>query len=155
MFKTIGVNEHISKLGGYFRKMNIAEGIIFVTVAFPDGWKINTKISEKYDVKVMATEDHVGFYFATELSNGFDNLFNAIHDTITFNEVAGIKKALFIEKVNELQKLFEEEPLDVLETIEFKFSHKKKSTGKRTKKTEMVDVIENNEVKNEEPCPAV
>lgn len=151
----MGVNEHINKLGAYFKKMNIAEGIIFVTVTFPDGWKISTKISDKYEVKVMATEDHAGFYFATELSNGFDNLFNAIHDTITFNEVAGIKKSLFIEKVNELQKLFEEEPLDVLKTIEFKFSPKKKNSGKKTRKNEVVEITDDNEIKNEEPCPAV
>ena len=127
------LNDKIAKLGSRFKKMNIAEGIIFLTVNFPRDWKINDKILEKYEVKVMPTEDYEGYYFAATLDIGIDNIFEAINETITFNEVAGIKKALLIEKVNELQQIFEEEPLDVLQTIEFKY---KKKTPKRSKKLE-------------------
>lgn len=127
------LNDKIAKLGSRFKKMNIAEGIIFLTVNFPRDWKINDKILEKYEVKVMPTEDYEGYYFAATLDIGIDNIFEAINETITFNEVAGIKKALLIEKVNELQQIFEEEPLDVLQTIEFKY---KKKTPKRPKKLE-------------------
>ena len=73
----------------------------------------------------MPTEDYSGYYFASKMDNGFDNLFMAIDDTITFNEVAGIKKVLFLEKIQELQSIFEEEPLEVLQTIEFKYKKKK------------------------------
>jgi hypothetical protein len=121
--------------------MNIAEGIIFLTVNFPQDWKINDKILEKHNVKVMPTEDYEGYYFAATLDVGIDSIFNAIDDTITFNEVAGIKKALFLEKVSELQRIFEEEPLDVLQTIEFKYKKKK---PKNLKKNE-TDNIENEE----------
>ena len=55
--------------------------------------------------------------------------------------MAGIKKALFLEKVSELQRIFEEEPLDVLQTIEFKYKKKK---PKNLKKNE-TDNIENEE----------
>lgn len=127
------LNDKIAKLGSRFKKMNIAEGIIFLTVNFPRDWKINDKILEKYEVKVMPTEDYEGYYFAATLDIGIDNIFEAINETITFNEVAGIKKALLIEKVNELQQIFEEEPLDVLQTIEFKY---KKKSPKRPKKLE-------------------
>ena len=135
------LNDKIAKLGSRFKKMNIAEGIIFLTVNFPQDWKINDKILEKHNVKVMPTEDYEGYYFAATLDVGIDNIFNAIDDTITFNEVAGIKKALFLEKVTELQRIFEEEPLDVLQTIEFKYKKKK---PKNLKKNEM-DNIENEE----------
>jgi hypothetical protein len=121
--------------------MNIAEGSIFLTVNFPQDWKINDKILEKHNVKVMPTEDYEGYYFAATLDVGIDSIFNAIDDTITFNEVAGIKKALFLEKVSELQRIFEEEPLDVLQTIEFKYKKKK---PKNLKKNE-TDNIENEE----------
>ena len=58
------LNDKIAKLGSRFKKMNIAEGIIFLTVNFPRDWKINDKILEKYEVKVMPTEDYEGYYFA-------------------------------------------------------------------------------------------
>lgn len=135
------LNEKIAKLGSRFKKMNIAEGIIFLTVNFPQDWKINPKILEEHNVKVMPTEDYDGYYFAATLEVGIDSIFNAIDETITFNEVAGIKKALFLEKVSELQRIFEEEPLDVLQTIEFKY---KKKSVKKNKKNE-TDSIENEE----------
>jgi hypothetical protein len=135
------LNDKIAKLGSRFKKMNIAEGIIFLTVNFPQDWKINDKILEKHNVKVMPTEDYEGYYFAATLDVGIDSIFNAIDDTITFNEVAGIKKALFLEKVSELQRIFEEEALDVLQTIEFKYKKKK---PKNLKKNE-TDNIENEE----------
>ena len=135
----MGINERIKKLGEYFKKMNIAEGVIFITVSFPREWQINSAICEEYDVKVMPTEDYSGYYFASKMDNGFDNLFMAIDDTITFNEVAGIKKVLFLEKIQELQSIFEEEPLEVLQTIEFKY--KKKKTGKK-KAEEIVKEVE-------------
>lgn len=131
------LNDKIAKLGSRFKKMNIAEGIIFLTVTFPKDWKISDKIIEKYNVKVMPTEDYDGYYFAANLEIGIDNIFDAIDETITFNEVAGIKKALLIEKVSELQRIFEEEPLDVLQTIEFKY---KKKTPKGSKKNENKNV---------------
>lgn len=140
------MNDRIKKLGNYFQKMNIAEGIVFITVNFPKDWKISSKITEKYNVKVMNTEDGKGFYFATQIENGFEKIFDAIEETINFNEVAGIKRALFIEKIKELQDIFEEEPLDVLQTIEFKLRKKRPSTTKREK---------NNEIKESELCPTV
>lgn len=146
----MGLNDKIAKLGSRFRKMNIAEGIIFLTVDFPQDWKINEKIILKHNVKVMPTEDNQGYYFAATLDTGIDEIFAAIDETITFNEVAGIKKSLFLEKVNELQKVFEEEPLDVLQTIEFKFKKKTPKTSKTARKSD--DVINNEEKREEELC---
>ena len=143
------LNDKIAKLGERFKKMNIAEGIIFLTVNFPRDWRISDKILEKYDVKVMPTEDYEGYYFAATLDVGIDKIFEAIDETITFNEVAGIKKALLIEKVTELQRIFEEEPLDILQTIEFKY---KKKSPKRQKKVD--NVIPENE-EEEVPCQVV
>lgn len=144
----MGINEKIEKLGGYFKKMNIAEGIIFLTVSFPHEWKISDKIADKYNVKVMPCENGSGYYFASELSNGIDNLFTAVNETITFNEVAGIKKALFMEKITELQRIFEDEQLDVLQTIEFKFKKKRNGKPKDVKNL----LVENNEIETNEPC---
>lgn len=124
------INNRIKKIGNYFQKMNIAEGIIFVSVMFPKDWQMNYSVVEKIGVKIMNTEDGKGYYFATQIENGFTPVFDAIDKVIEFNEVAGIKKALFLEKIKELQTIFEEEPLDVLQTIEFKYKKKKVSSKK-------------------------
>lgn len=124
----VNINEKIKNIGDYFLGMNVAEGFIYITVRFPDGWKVSNRLEEKYDVKAIRTENEMGYYFFTSMDVGFEKIFEAIEDTISFNEVALLKQALFMEKIKELQILFEDEPLDVLETIEFKY---KKKRGKK------------------------
>lgn len=140
----ININEKIKELNGYFLGMNVAEGFIYITVRFPEEWKISSRINEKYDVKTVKTENGLGYYFYTSMDVGFDNVFRAIEDTIEFNEMALQKQELFMIKIQELQAIFEDEPLDVLKTIEFKYKKK------RSKK--IVEEIEEKEV---EPCQAI
>ena len=121
----ININEKIKNIGEYFKGMNVAEGFIYITVCFPDGWKVSNRLEEKYDVKAIKTENEIGYYFFTSMDVGFEKLFEAIEDTISFNQVALLKQQLFMEKIKELQILFEDEPLDVLETIEFKYKKRK------------------------------
>lgn len=121
----ININEKIKNIGEYFKGMNVAEGFIYVTVCFPDGWKISNRLEEKYEVKAIKTENEIGYYFFTSMDVGFEKVFEAIEDTISFNEVAVLKQQLFMEKIKELQILFEDEPLETLETIEFKYKKKK------------------------------
>lgn len=139
----ININEKIKELNGYFLGMNVAEGFIYITVRFPEEWKISSRINEKYDVRTVKTENGLGYYFYTSMDVGFDNVFGAIEDTIEFNEMALQKQELFMAKIQELQLIFEDEPLDVLKTIEFKYKKK------RNKK-----VVEENEEKEVEPCQA-
>lgn len=135
------INNRIKKIGNFFQKMNIAEGIIFVSVVFPKEWQMNSSVVEKFGVKIMNTEDGKGYYFATQIENGFTPIFDAIDKVIEFNEVAGIKKALFLEKIKELQNIFEEESLDVLQTIEFKYK-KKKVSNKKDKNENNKEIVE-------------
>ncbi len=121
----VNINEKIKNIGEYFLGMNVAEGFIYITVKFPDGWKVSNRLEEKYDVKAIRTENEMGYYFFTSMDVGFEKIFEAIEDTISFNEVALLKQTLFMEKIKELQILFEDEPLDVLETIEFKYKKRK------------------------------
>lgn len=121
----VNINEKIKNIGEYFLGMNVAEGFIYITVRFPDEWKISNRLEEKYNVKAIRTENDMGYYFFTSMDIGFEKIFEAIEDTISFNEVALLKQQLFMEKIKELQILFEDEPLDVLETIEFKYKKRK------------------------------
>lgn len=133
----ININEKIKNIGEYFKGMNVAEGFIYITVCFPDGWKVSNRLEEKYDVKAIKTENELGYYFFTTMEVGFENLFEAIEDTISFNEVALLKQQLFMEKIKELQIIFEDEPIDVLETIEFKYKKKKKKNDIKEKEVEI------------------
>jgi hypothetical protein len=130
----VNINEKIKNIGEYFLGMNVAEGFIYITVKFPDGWKVSNRLEEKYDVKAIRTENEMGYYFFTSMDVGFEKIFEAIEDTISFNEVALLKQQLFMEKIKELQILFEDEPLEVLETIEFKY--KKRKNGKKNENKE-------------------
>lgn len=121
----VNINEKIKNIGEYFLGMNVAEGTIYITVRFPDEWKVSNRLEEKYNVKAIRTENDMGYYFFTSMDIGFEKIFEAIEDTISFNEVALLKQQLFMEKIKELQILFEDEPLDVLETIEFKYKKRK------------------------------
>lgn len=139
----ININEKIKELNGYFLGMNVAEGFIYITVRFPEEWKISSRINEKYDVKTVKTEDNLGYYFFTSMDVGFENVFGAIEDTIEFNEMAILKQELFLIKIQELQTIFEDEPIDVLKTIEFKYKKKK---GRK--------ITDENEEKEVETCQA-
>lgn len=141
----MSINEKINNIGQYFVGMSVAEGYIYITVKFPSEWKVSARLEEKYDVKAVKTEDNDGYYFFTTMDVGFDNIFAAIEDAISFNEVAIQKRELFEIKIRELQNIFEDEPLDVLETIEFKY--KKRKTAKKKN-----DNIDEEEVM---PCPTV
>ena len=138
----MNINEKIAQLSAYFIGMNVAEGFIYITVKFPHEWKISQNIVDKYDVKAVKTENEMGYYFFTSMDVGFENIFSAIEDTINFNEDAVLKQQIFIEKVKELQLIFEEESLDVLKTIEFKYKKKRKKNNK----------IDETEEKEEELC---
>lgn len=133
----ININEKIKELNGFFLGMNVAEGFIYITVRFPEEWKVSNRINEKYDVKTVKTENGLGYYYYTSMDVGFENVFSAIEDTIEMNQMAVLKQELFMEKIKELQILFEDEPLEVLETIEFKYKKKK---GKKSEKIEEKEV---------------
>lgn len=133
----ININEKIKNIGEYFKGMNVAEGFIYITVCFPDGWKISNRLEEKYDVKAIKTENETGYYFFTSMDVGFEKLFEAIEDTISFNQVALLKQQLFMEKIKELQIIFEDEPIEVLKTIDFKYKKRKKKNESSEKEVEL------------------
>lgn len=137
----MSINEKINKIERYFVGMSVAEGYIYITVKFPAEWKVSSRLEDKYGVKAVKTETNDGYYFFTTMDIGFDNIFDAIEDAISFNEVAIQKRELFETKIRELQVIFEDEPLDVLETIEFKYK-KRKIAKKKNDYIEEKEVVE-------------
>lgn len=110
-------------------------GQIIIHVTYKPNWRV----LESYDEAVKIARDdnnqYQYFYYASTETD-FNRIFDVIDTTVKFNNEAELKRELLIQKVNELQKLFEVEDLETLQTLEFKVK-KKKSKIKKDK------VIEN------------
>jgi hypothetical protein len=143
------IKDRIEKIGKYFQDMNVASGnnIIYVHVMFPKGWGFSELTEYDYNVKVVPDEIPGYFYFFTDLSNGFERVFDAIDYNINFNEEAQIKVALLREKIEELKDIFENEDIDTIKTLEFKYKKKKTKQvkAKNNEPSETSESLENNE----------
>jgi hypothetical protein len=151
----MGIKERIDKLGVYFDSMNLSSenGIIYIRVKFPKGWGCSELTEYNYNTKSVQDDMPGYFYFFADMEVGFDKVFDAIEYNIRFNEEAQAKVNLLREKIEELKSIFENEDIDVLKTLEFKYKKKKvKNTIKRSKKqvSEVNEKIEMHDEHSEE-----
>lgn len=130
----MNIKERIEKLGMYFQSMNVAaeDNLIYVRVQFPKGWGCSEVTEYNFNVKSVQDEIPGYFYFFADLEVGFDKVFDAIEYNIKFNEEAQAKVALLREKIEELKEIFENEDINVLNTLEFKYKKKKNINKKKT-----------------------
>lgn len=136
----MNIQERINNLGDYFKGMQVSSenGIIYVTVQFHKGWACSEVTEHNFNVKAVQDETPGLFYFFTDMGVGFDKVFDAIEYNIRFNEEAQAKVNLLRNKIEELRSIFENEDIDTLKTLEFKYKKKTKKSGK-TKKDETID----------------
>lgn len=138
----MNIKERIERLGVYFNSMNVAaeNNIIYVRVQFPKGWGCSELTEHNFNVTAV-TDDIPGyFYFFANMDIGFDKIFDAIEYNIQFNEEAQAKVSLLREKIEELKTIFENEDINVLRTLEFKYKKKKPRTVVQ-KKTSNKDTV--------------
>ena len=138
------MQERINKIKEYFVAFNIAEGISYIKVKFPKKWEIPNVEILKENFKVSIAEESDGdFYFFSELTNGIDNVFDAVDFVVEFNKDLEAKTQLFTEKINELKELFSTKSLSDLQHLEIVInlpmpldekSDKGKDKSKRTRK---------------------
>lgn len=154
------LSERIKKLGSYFKNMNVVSenGLIYVLIEFPSGWGCS-ELTE-YNFNVNVAREGVGlYYFFAEIGVGFDAIFDAIDYNISFNEEAQAKVNLLRSMIDKLKGIFEEEDIETLKTLEFKYKKKKSKTNKDVKSVKTNDnisVVENNEdIKEEEVLETV
>lgn len=135
------IKERIENIKEYFHSMNVAaeNGIIYVLVSFPKGWGCSELTEYNFNVKTVQDETPGYFYFFADLTVGFDKVFDAIEYNITFNEEAQAKVSLLREKVEQLKDLFENEDIDTLKTLEFKYKKKKNKPSKKIKEDIVVE----------------
>lgn len=136
------ITKRIDKIKDYFVKFNIDEGAITVILKFPSKWTIPDMDFLKKQYNTAAGATPYGVVYATELTNGFDKIFDAVEYTIRFNMEAQERLTLFNEKVEELKKLFVEESLERLKTLNFVLDKKKKGTQGKGKGMTAKDTME-------------
>lgn len=131
----MNIKERIERLGMYFHSMNVAaeNNIIYVRVQFPKGWGCSELTEYNFNVKSVTDEIPGYFYFFANMEIGFDKIFDAIEFNIQFNEEAQAKVSLLREKIEELKDIFENEDINVLKTLEFKYKKKKPKSIKAQK----------------------
>ena len=119
------IKERIKKIHNYFKEMQIVtvdgEQVIYVSVLFPHGWVIDEKIEEKFNVTVNEGTYRNEFYFATEIDNGEDKIFDAIEYTIEKMQDAIERAQLLKNKITELREIFQNENISIgkLRTLKF------------------------------------
>lgn len=158
------IQDRLIKLSSYSPGINFYSGQIVIHVTYNPNWRV----LESYDEAVRIAPDDNGqptyFYYAPS-DTDFNRIFDVIDTTVKFNIEAEAKRQLLIEKINELQGIFETEDLEVLQTLEFKIKKKKtrmvkcKSEVKQveteltTNETETISTVEdtnNEEINNKE-----
>lgn len=142
----MNIKERIERLGMYFHSMNVAaeNNIIYVRVQFPKGWGCSELTEYNFNVKSVTDEIPGYFYFFANMEIGFDKIFDAIEFNIQFNEEAQAKVSLLREKIEELKDIFENEDINVLKTLEFKYKKKKPKSIKvqKTDTEELKEIVE-------------
>lgn len=124
------IKERIKKIKDYFKEMQIVtmdgEQIIYVVVNFPHGWVIDEMIESKYDVTVNEGEYPTEFYFATNIDNGEERIFDAIEYNIERMKDAIERAQLLRTKIAELKDIFQNEDITLPELRSLKFTWDKK-----------------------------
>lgn len=119
------IKERIEKIKEYFKEMQIVtvdnEQIIYVIVNFPYGWVIDENIEAKFEVTVQEGEYPTEFYFATNIDNGENRVFDAIEYNIEKMKDAIERAQLLKTKIAELKDIFQNEniTLNELRTLNF------------------------------------
>lgn len=114
----MGIKERINKIATYFKEMQIVtlndgKQVIYVIVAFPNGWVIDEDIEKKFDVTVQRGEYAGEYFFCGEIDNGEGIVFDAIEYNIEKMKEAIERAQLLSEKTLELRRLFEDESISI------------------------------------------
>lgn len=135
------LQEKLIELSEYNVSFNVANGSFVIRIKYDDRWTVIQPDSKDISFYRDDSNDSV-YYYVAPITVGIDKMFSAIDETIEYNRELEIKVELFKQKMNELQEIFAQEPLEVLNTLEFKMKRKKEKQKKdktnETKKEENV-----------------
>lgn len=121
----MSIKQRIENIKEYFKEMQIVtidgEQVIYVIVNFPYGWVIDELLETKFQVTVQEGEYPTEFYFATNIDNGENKVFDAIEYNIEKMKDAIERAQLLKAKIAELKDIFQNENITLPELRSLRF----------------------------------
>ena len=143
------LQDEIMKFGDFFKGIERFNDALIVKVVFPSKWQVFSSKDGK--IKPAQGNDVEGeyYYYGDNSNVSLDDIFELINATVSINREIEDKVALLVEYRKKLDKVFEENSIDTLKTLEFTFD-KTKSKPKRKRKYTKKKVEESAETVQEE-----
>lgn len=140
------LNEQLIRLSSYKINFNIYEGTVIISLEYPKDWTVLQVNSND----IQTTSENGRQFYWVPLQTDVEKVFELIHETIEYNKDIEAKSELFKQKIDEMRKIFLEEDLHTLKTMEFKMKKKKLPKkkvmeGKEDNITEIGNVVDNKE----------
>ena len=115
------LNEQLIRLSSYKINFNIYEGTVIISLEYPKDWTV----LEINSSDIQTTSENGRQFYWVPLQMDVEKVFELIDETIEYNKDIEAKSELFKQKIDEMRKIFLEEDLQTLRTMEFKMKKKK------------------------------
>lgn len=143
------LNEQLIRLSSYKINFNIYEGTVIISLEYPKDWTI----LEINSSDIQTTSENGRQFYWVPLQMDVEKVFELIDETIEYNKDIEAKSDLFKQKIDEMRKIFLEEDLQTLRTMEFKMKKKKLPKKKVTEEKEN-NITEVNDAANGKQTPS-
>lgn len=143
------LNEQLIRLSSYKINFNIYEGTVIISLEYPKDWTI----LEINSSDIQTTSENGRQFYWVPLQMDVEKVFELIDETIEYNKDIEAKSELFKQKIDEMRKIFLEEDLQTLRTMEFKMKKKKFPKKKVTEEKEN-NITEVNDAANGKQTPS-
>ena len=143
------LNEQLIRLSSYKINFNIYEGTVIISLEYPKDWTV----LEINSSDIQTTSENGRQFYWVPLQMNVEKVFELIDETIEYNKDIEAKSELFKQKIDEMRKIFLEEDLQTLRTMEFKIKKKKLPKKKVTEEKEN-NITEVNDTANGKQPPS-
>lgn len=143
------LNEQLIRLSSYKINFNIYEGTVIISLEYPKDWTVLQVNSND----IQTTSENGRQFYWVPLQTDVEKVFELIDETIEYNKDIEAKSELFKQKIDEMRKIFLEEDLQTLRTMEFKMKKKKLPKKKVTEEKED-NITEVNDTANDKQIPS-
>lgn len=143
------LNEQLIRLSSYKINFNIYEGTVIISLEYPKDWTVLQVNSND----IQTTSENGRQFYWVPLQMDVEKVFELIDETIEYNKDIEAKSELFKQKIDEMRKIFLEEDLQALRTMEFKMKKKKIPKKKVTEEKED-NITEVNDTANDKQTPS-
>lgn len=143
------LNEQLIRLSSYKINFNIYEGTVIISLEYPKDWTV----LEINSSDIQTTSENGRQFYWVPLQMDVEKVFELIDETIEYNKDIEAKSELFKQKIDEMRKIFLEEDLQTLRTMEFKMKKKKLPKKKVTEEKEN-NITEVNDAANDKQTPS-